>query len=232
MPWTKDVAGVYVIHDLRTNKVYIGQTQGILKRFCTHRSSLKHGTHHNSKLQAAWNDEGGKSFRFRPLWRCSSESDRLAIEQWLLDGTPLERRFNEGCWADVPTRGFTHTESTKNKFRMAKQRLLADPIRGKRWLEAMKRRNEARWEDPEERRRVSLRSTEQFSDPINRVKTSRAKGGTAIRGVHLISGHIVEFTHMQAARVAGFSTGCISLVLSGSRVHHKNYRWERLPEAA
>ena len=56
--------GVYVILNLVTQRVYIGQSTNIAARWKSHRGCLNRGTHSNSRLQADWIKYGECSFRF------------------------------------------------------------------------------------------------------------------------------------------------------------------------
>lgn len=59
--------GVYKIHNIANDKVFIGVSQdlpGILNR---HKFTLKMGVHTNKKLQAEWNEMGEENFVFEVL---------------------------------------------------------------------------------------------------------------------------------------------------------------------
>ncbi|SMQ81524.1 GIY-YIG catalytic domain-containing protein [Bacillus sp. OV166] len=49
-------AGVYVLVDIKTSKVYIGGTMNIRKRIANHRSLFKHKKHTNKILQKAYKE--------------------------------------------------------------------------------------------------------------------------------------------------------------------------------
>jgi len=56
--------GIYVIRNLINDKIYIGSSVNIKKRFCQHRNSLKKNKHHNKYLQRSWNKYGEENFEF------------------------------------------------------------------------------------------------------------------------------------------------------------------------
>ena len=58
------VSGVYLIKCLTTNKVYVGSSSNIRYRFWQHRSHLRKGIHHSSRLQREWQEYGENSFEF------------------------------------------------------------------------------------------------------------------------------------------------------------------------
>lgn len=77
------MAGIYLIHNTRTDDRYIGgTTTGFAARFRSHRSALK-GGYGVPLLQRAWDAEGDPEhwFRFIPLHECAPEDvRRLEIE--------------------------------------------------------------------------------------------------------------------------------------------------------
>lgn len=75
-------SGIYVIHNTKTGKVYIGQTVDLTVRLIAHRNKLNDRTHHNRRLQADWIAYGEKAFTFKVLEYC--ELDQL---------TPREQHY-------------------------------------------------------------------------------------------------------------------------------------------
>lgn len=57
-------AGVYIILNLVTLRVYVGQSKNIAERWRSHRYHLTRGRHSNARLQADWNLFGSSCFRF------------------------------------------------------------------------------------------------------------------------------------------------------------------------
>lgn len=58
---------IYKITNIKSNKVYIGQTNNVIRRFSNHKSKLKRGVHSNAHLQSAWNKYGEEAFKFTIL---------------------------------------------------------------------------------------------------------------------------------------------------------------------
>lgn len=56
--------GIYYIKNLTNNKIYIGQSVDILKRFNTHKHRLRNNAHENPHLQSSFNKYGEKNFEF------------------------------------------------------------------------------------------------------------------------------------------------------------------------
>ena len=64
----KDLQGIYQIHNVLNDKVYIGQTkESFQRRFWHHRWKLRADSHDNQYLQDAWNECGEDSFVFEVL---------------------------------------------------------------------------------------------------------------------------------------------------------------------
>lgn len=61
------IAGVYIITNMRNNKVYIGETVNIGNRFSKHVSDLIYGDHSNKNLQKDFVLYGLQNFSFRIL---------------------------------------------------------------------------------------------------------------------------------------------------------------------
>ena len=62
--------GIYKITNLLNNKVYIGQSVDIEKRWSTHKSELTNNYHYNAHLQSAWNKYGEDNFDFSIIEEC------------------------------------------------------------------------------------------------------------------------------------------------------------------
>lgn len=73
--------GIYKISCSQENKVYIGSSVNITRRWMEHRRDLNKGIHHCSLLQEAWDAYGDESFSFDIVELC--ENIVLAEQQWL-----------------------------------------------------------------------------------------------------------------------------------------------------
>lgn len=65
------ICGIYTITNLINNKVYIGQSIDIIKRFYSHKSSLNRDCHQNIFLQRSWNKFGENNFKFEIIEKCN-----------------------------------------------------------------------------------------------------------------------------------------------------------------
>jgi len=76
--------GIYQIHNLVNDMIYIGRTKNIIQRRRKHFSMLKSGNHWNKHLQAAFNKYGEENFSFEILEECS-ESELADREQYYIE---------------------------------------------------------------------------------------------------------------------------------------------------
>jgi len=59
--------GIYKITNTKNNKVYIGESNDIDRRWDEHIDKLNNNSHHSYKLQEAWNEYGEENFTFEIL---------------------------------------------------------------------------------------------------------------------------------------------------------------------
>jgi group I intron endonuclease len=76
--------GIYKIQNSYNNKIYIGSSSNIPRRWADHIYLLNKGIHHSKHLQHAWNKHGSKAFTFKLIENCNEES-LLSREQHYLD---------------------------------------------------------------------------------------------------------------------------------------------------
>ena len=82
--------GIYKIKNKQNNKVYIGSTIVIRKRWRDHKWYLKENKHHNSHLQSSYNKYGLENFEFIIKLEC--DLNNLLIEE--------KRLIKEYCASD------------------------------------------------------------------------------------------------------------------------------------
>lgn len=112
---SQSACGIYAIKNRFNDKVYIGSSINIPKRFCQHKSVLIHGKHHSDRLQKSWNKHGENGFDFVPLFICSKN---------LLNF--YEERTIKGFDSSNPSKGYNlsliidskhyHSEATRKKL--------------------------------------------------------------------------------------------------------------------
>ena len=88
----KETTGIYQIRNITTNKIYIGSTNNLKRRYNQHLNSLNKNKHENPYLQAAWNKYGANNFIFEIIEFCQ-EDVQFVVEQYWLD-----KFFGKNCY--------------------------------------------------------------------------------------------------------------------------------------
>jgi group I intron endonuclease len=78
-------SGIYTIRNTANGKMYVGSALNIVQRKYGHKSRLLKGTHHSSKLQAAWIKHGEQAFVFEVLELVDSLDRLIEREQHWID---------------------------------------------------------------------------------------------------------------------------------------------------
>ena len=81
------IMGIYKITNLISNKIYIGSSKDIPKRWKQHISGLNNNKHCNFHLQRSWNKYGESSFKFEIVDIVSDQNDLFTSEQKWIDDT-------------------------------------------------------------------------------------------------------------------------------------------------
>ena len=63
-------SGIYIIKNLLNEKIYVGSSVNIKKRFQEHKLNLRKNEHANFHLQKSWNLHGEENFIFVELEYC------------------------------------------------------------------------------------------------------------------------------------------------------------------
>lgn len=77
--------GIYQITNLKSGKLYIGQSLNVEKRIKDHQYELSRGIHINRYLQAAWNKYGEANFVFSVLEEVLCSDDLTRREKYWVD---------------------------------------------------------------------------------------------------------------------------------------------------
>lgn len=75
--------GIYKITNKINNKVYIGESEDILRRWKEHKEDLNNNSHHSYKLQNDWNEYGSDNFEFKII-SVLDESISTYIDKYIL----------------------------------------------------------------------------------------------------------------------------------------------------
>lgn len=108
-------SGVYQIKNLMDGKLYVGSSVNFTERWTRHQRELRRNTHHNQRLQNAWNKYGETSFEFSILLQCDRERS-IVHEQGAIDF--LKPEYNI-CPTAKSLVGLSHSEATRNKLSLA-----------------------------------------------------------------------------------------------------------------
>lgn len=102
--------GVYRITCLPSQKVYIGSTNDLARRWTEHRKMLRGGRHPNIHLQSAWNKYGESQFIYEVLELILASFVTEREQYWIDRLHAADRRygFNNAPVADPPA-GYRHT---------------------------------------------------------------------------------------------------------------------------
>jgi group I intron endonuclease len=74
-------SGVYIIKNSINNRVYVGSSGNIKKRWSDHKRDLMAEKHHSQSLQADWEEYGSESFVFEVLERIEGLDERILAEK-------------------------------------------------------------------------------------------------------------------------------------------------------
>ena len=106
------ISGIYKIVNINNEKVYIGSSKDIEKRFKEHIYQLKNNIHHSSKLQRSFNKTKDKSAFKLEIIEEVDEDKLKEREEYYID---LYNAFNNGynCCAQVDNPKFSLKNSKK-----------------------------------------------------------------------------------------------------------------------
>lgn len=120
---TKIKSGIYKIVNKVNGKYYIGSAVNLNKRKWNHFSELKKQTHHNNKLQNAWNKYNSDAFEFIIVEYIENLDNLLSTEQKYLDiikndnDKDIDSHYNLAYNATAPMLGKTLTFEQKQYLR-------------------------------------------------------------------------------------------------------------------
>ena len=108
-------SGIYKITNLVNNKIYVGLSKNLDKRWKTHSNELRKNKHYNTYLQSSWNKYKEENFKFDILEVCGNEELVKRENYWI--------NFYESF---IPSKGYNIThenykivervkKNTKNK---------------------------------------------------------------------------------------------------------------------
>ena len=108
------MTGVYCIRNIENNKVYIGQSIDIKRRWRKHKSELNRNVHNNKHLQSAWNKYGKDAFEFNVLIECTEDKLDSYETEYIRLYHATDRQYGY-CDMDGGQKYRHHSEETKRK---------------------------------------------------------------------------------------------------------------------
>ena len=93
-----DLYSVYEIRCIKNNRVYIGQTNNVDKRFANHKYHLRVGDHDNVYLQYDYNIYNEFNFKYMVLKECCSRVEAKQFEDYYIEmngGIESNRVYNQ-----------------------------------------------------------------------------------------------------------------------------------------
>lgn len=108
-------SGVYCFED-RRGKKYIGSSWTMGRRKSEHIRNLRNNSHHNRRLQGAWNKYGPECFAYSVIELCEKDILREREQFWIDSLVPW---FNLTYSASAPMEGRKHTLEARLKMSQA-----------------------------------------------------------------------------------------------------------------
>lgn len=128
------MTGIYCIEI--GEKVYVGSSQNIAKRWNEHRKALEDGTHYNLKLLRAWKKYGPGEFII--IEACEREELIEREQFWIDELRCVEQGLNLSPTAGSP-RGCKRSEESKEKTRQAFKNM--SPEKRAEWIRKISEAN-------------------------------------------------------------------------------------------
>lgn len=119
------ISGIYRIRNLINNKIYIGQSSNIKRRWEDHKYKLNHQKHPNFHLQSSWNKYEEKNFVFEIIEKMKNSIKELLREReqyWcdFYDASNPSKGYNSRIIVESNL-GLKSSEKTKKKLSEAKK---------------------------------------------------------------------------------------------------------------
>jgi group I intron endonuclease len=86
------ICGVYKITNMINDKIYVGSSNDVHKRWSQHKTYLNINKHKNIHLQNAWNLYGSQNFKFEVIEECLPEIQFEREQHYLNTLNPFEER--------------------------------------------------------------------------------------------------------------------------------------------
>jgi group I intron endonuclease len=116
-------AGIYRITNIATGDKYIGSAVNLKRRYDFHVYQLERGSHHNPRIQRAWNKYGSDYFCFEPIEILDNPASLLAKEQEYLTALDVANRkdYYNICGIAGSNLGVKRSDATKARMSQAQK---------------------------------------------------------------------------------------------------------------
>ena len=224
--------GIYCILNLENQRHYIGSAVDIERRWKQHRYHLLKNTHHNSKLQRAYNKYGEDTFRFDLIEVVAEKSGLGDREQFWIDNT---RPFYNIMRNARSALGYRHTDEAKAKMSLH-TRTHYNGLTSEEKIErarAHSARLMGRVMSDSDKKAISVALSGKMPHE-NSLKNLKAKTLEELRIMHEKNSKLWIITDLAGVRHEvknltafcrenGLSQGKMVLVAQGKRNHHKGW---------
>lgn len=234
--------GVYRILCLENQKVYIGSSVNLRRRYLDHWSRLRHKKHGNVKLQNAWNKYGSESFVFDVLEYCDKKILQEKEQYWMETLNACDKGFNISTKAGVHIGGmiggvYRHSEESKLKISQKNKGRKVS----KDWIEKMKKHNTGKKLTLEHRLKCSdaLKGrtfTEEHKTKIgDSLKGKKCNHSRDVSKRYVAKAYKITSPEGEVYEVLGLPEFCqlhkltrssMASVASGRQKHHKGWKCE------
>lgn len=224
-------SGIYSITS-PSGKLYIGSAVHFIRRRGIHLHALRHGKHHSSILQKAFDKYGEKEISFEQILFCEPK-DLLFYEQLILDAFKPEYNICKVAGSSLGLKRSAETKQKLSKFRTGS--VMSEDVRIK--IRATNGSAEARLRNSEQQKAIHSTAerrkanSEQQKISQNRPEV-RAKKGRALmcveNGLCFTNGHAAaEWCHLATLTTNKNAFVAInSAVRSGKAIY--GYHWKAI----
>lgn len=219
---------IYLIKNIKTNKVYIGSTTKLNARKQRHFKNLKDNTHHSNKLQNSYNKHGETNFIFEVIEICGDVSNSILLhkEQYWID-------FYDSYYNGYNCRpksennyGHKHSEITK-KLMSKKLSGKGNPMYGKKLSEetkeSIRKKIVGRKDSPETIEKKRLIGLNRKHSEETKLKQSRIKNSKPILQLNF-HGDIIKEWHSKREPLRELNIR-VDYVLKTKKKIKKNCYW-------
>lgn len=194
----KNKGGIYQIKNTINNKVYVGQSSKVLRRWSQHRRALIDGVHYNRYLQRALDKYGESAFTFDVLEYCDEEHLNDRERYWI-----EETKSEYSCKGYNAAYAYTLFQEYDNNKKINKSKRV--PRRNKPSTESI------------EKLKASLKAY--HSVEANRLKDSIARSTVDVDTIVRIKNALkedIEKSSLDIAKDHGVSVNTVRHIVQGA----------------